>query len=76
MTGLFAAAKKLVVIYSSNRDAATPDRHVRHRDFSRWVANFAPAWRLREHLPNSYRFDPARPAETSFADFYVFEPAA
>jgi SAM-dependent methyltransferase len=67
--GLFAAASRYVLIYSSNVEARTADPHVRHR---RFTAHVPSGWRLVAHLPNPYPFDPARPDDTSFADFFVF----
>lgn len=72
MTGLFAAARRLVVIYASDRDEPTRDAHVRHRAVSRWVATNAPAWRHVSTEHNPFAFDPARPDETSHSDFHVF----
>jgi hypothetical protein len=31
-----------------------------------------PDWRLLAHLPNRYPFDPGRPDDTSFADFFIY----
>lgn len=72
MRGLFAAARRFVIVYASDRDAPTRDPHVRHRRFTDWVARNAPDWRLTGVMPNPYGFDPARPGETSFSDFHVF----
>lgn len=74
MRRLFAAARRYVVIYASDRDAATADAHVRHRAFSKWIAAHAPGWQRSRHITNPYPFEPSRPNETSFADFFVFEP--
>jgi glycosyltransferase involved in cell wall biosynthesis/SAM-dependent methyltransferase len=73
MRALFAHARRLVVVYSSDRDEPTVDTHVRHRSVSAWVAAHAPGWRRTMHVANPYPFDPTRPAETSFADFHVYE---
>lgn len=72
MEQLFAHARRLVVIYSSDYDAVTPDAHVRHRRFSDWIADHAPDWQPVLHIPNPYPFDPCAPDDTSFADFHVF----
>jgi SAM-dependent methyltransferase len=69
---LFAWATRFVIIYASNLDAAWPAAHVRHRRFTDHVAATAPEWRLLAHLPNPYPYDPARPNDTSFADFFVY----
>jgi len=48
---------------------------VRHRKFTNWIAANAPTWQLFEQIPNRYPFDPAKPDQTSFADFYVYQRA-
>jgi len=60
------------VIYASNVDADWPASHVRHRRFTDHVAASQPRWRLLAHLPNPRPYDPARPDDTSFADFFVY----
>ncbi len=72
MRALFAAADRLVVIYASDREAATADAHVRHRAFSAWVDRHAPDWRRVRRVANPYPFDPARPDDSSFADFHLY----
>jgi len=72
---LFTHASRLVLIYASNLDGNWTSPHVRHRRFSAYVAKQYPSWRLRAHIPNPYPFDPDRPDETSFADFFLFARA-
>jgi SAM-dependent methyltransferase len=72
MDALFAHAVRLVLIYASNVDANWSSPHVRHRRFTDHVATRFPRWRLRALVPNPYPFDPARPDDTSFADFFVY----
>lgn len=74
MQALFTHARRFVLIYASNVDLPWPSPHVRHRRFSDHVARHRPDWRLMAHVPNRYAFDPARPDETSFADFFVYAP--
>ncbi len=69
---LFGHATRFVLIYSSNFDSGWPSPHVRHRRFSNVVAERWPAWCLLAHLPNRFPYDPARPDDTSFADFFVY----
>jgi hypothetical protein len=80
MRRLFDAARKFVVIYSSNEegtgDATRSAPHVRHRRFSDWVEMNAPGWKLRSRVPNRFPYDPANSAHTSYADFYIYERAA
>jgi len=73
MRSLFANAARFVVIYSSNKVDPSDALHVRHRLFTHWIEVHEPEWRKTGYLPNKYPYDPARPAETSFADFYFFE---
>jgi SAM-dependent methyltransferase len=73
MHSLFAHASRYVVIYSSNKVDPTEDLHVRHRLFTSWIEANEPQWQKADYLPNKYPRDPARPDETSFADFYFFE---
>jgi SAM-dependent methyltransferase len=73
MRSLFAHAERFVVIYSSNKVEPSEARHVRHRLFTQWIEVNQPQWRKTGHVPNKYPIDPARPEETSFADFYFFE---
>lgn len=73
MRTLFKASERHVVVYSSNYDARTDAPHVRHRKFTAWIEEHAREWQPAGFLPNRYPFDPARPEETSFADFHFFE---
>ena len=72
MDTLFGGATRFVLIYASNVDCGWPSPHVRHRRFTELVEAAYPDWRLAAHLPNPYPYDPARPNETSFADFFVY----
>ena len=76
MRHLFAAARRLVIIYSSNDPQVhETGAHVRHRRFSDWIALHAPEWRLSEEVANRHPFDANDPDETSSANFYIFERA-
>ncbi len=72
MESLFGSASKYVIIYSSNEDAQTVAPHVRHRQFQSWIELNRPEFRLMDHVANPYPFDPDKPAETSFADFWIY----
>ena len=76
MASLFASARRFVAIYSSNGSERAPAPHVRHREFTLWIARHLPEWHLLKFVKNPYDHDPARPEETTFADFYVFERAS
>lgn len=71
---LFAAARRFVVIYSSNTDEgeAAEVKHVRHRKFTRWIDENIQGWQLRERLPNRYPYT-GDYKTGSFADFYIYE---
>lgn len=75
MERLFGAAWRRVVVYSSNRDAdpLTDGAHIRHRQFTRWVAANAPGWTLQRVIPNEFPFT-GDYRGGSFADFYLFVP--
>lgn len=72
MRDLFAFATDYVIVYASDRDSSTADRHVRHRHVSAHVARTQPHWSLLARVPNRYPFHPRFPNDTSFADFMVF----
>ncbi len=72
MHALFAHARRFVLVYSSNIDSSWSSPHVRHRRFTDHVTDCRPEWRLLAHLPNRYPFDPGRPDQTSFSDFFVY----
>ncbi|HET8997158.1 MAG TPA: methyltransferase domain-containing protein [Acetobacteraceae bacterium] len=72
MDTLFAHATRFVLIYASNFVCDWPAPHVRHRRFTDHVVRAWPDWRLLAHLPNPHPYHPARPDETSFADFFVY----
>ena len=73
MRRLFASATRFVVVYSSNLDEKWSGNHVRHRQFTRWVEENEPEWRLSLTVRNEYPYNSSDPQHTSFADFYVFE---
>lgn len=73
MTKLFEAATRHVIVYASDMDQHWPSKHVRHRNFTRWIDSNISGWRLRERIPNRYPYDPNNQDHTSFADFYIFE---
>jgi hypothetical protein len=74
LADLFGMGDRFVVIYSSNLDREVSP-YIRHREFTRWVADRAPAWSLREHVPNRHPFRGDFDSG-SIADFYVYERAA
>lgn len=75
MQDVFSHARRFALIYSSNADRNWTARHVRHRRFTDCVAATQPDWRLLAHVPNPYPYDPDRPDDTSFSDFFVYARA-
>jgi hypothetical protein len=73
MERLFDAARRFVVIYSSNYESppSRAARHVRHRRFTDWIDANRSAWKLTQHVPNRYPFD-ERTGEGTPADFYFY----
>lgn len=63
---LFAAADRFVVIYSSDEEFPDAAPHVRHRNFTRWVAEHVEGWKLIDRIAN--------PVEDSaaVAEFFVY----
>lgn len=72
MSRLFNSAGKYVIIFSSDFDKTTNDAHVRHRNFSRWVAKNKPEWSLHEKIENKHPFD-EKSGSGGFSDFYIYK---
>jgi hypothetical protein len=75
MRRLFDAARLWVVIYSSDFDRFDAPL-LRHRRFSRWIAEHRPEFRLERVVSNRYPFDPLDPDRTSWAEFHVYRRAS
>ena len=77
MNHLFSASEKFVIIYSSDEDRSGGPhaRHVRHRNFSRWVGENLPGWSLLERVKNRYP-GTGDLGQGSFADFFFFAKTA
>ena len=73
MRSLFGSAERYVGIYSSDCDRPGHVPHVRHRSFSRWIADNAPNWHRIEFVANRYPYDAAEPDQTSWSNFGFFE---
>jgi hypothetical protein len=76
MRGLFGAADRYVIVYSSDADDPEGPRpaHVRHRAFTKWVRDEAPGWTLMSHIPNRYPYA-GDLSQGSMSDFFIFERA-
>lgn len=72
LRNLFSAAERLVLIYSTNQDSRPMSTlpHVRHRQFSREVAESLPAWELLERVPSRYPL--AQYKDGSDAEFFLY----
>jgi len=66
LTHLFAAGRRLAVIYSTDMEISGTAPHVRHRHFTPWVKANCPDWQLTgiTEGPNT---------ERARADFFVYE---
>lgn len=79
MKNLFSLSTRFAIIYSSNLSQSDFDKkygdktaqHVKHRCFTDWISLNEKNWKIIETKKNPYQFDPLRPNETSFSDFYV-----
>lgn len=69
---LFRAARRFVIIYSSDSELPDPAGHVRHRHFTPWISRTQPQWELARKVPNPYSgADPS-----AVADFHVYRRLA
>lgn len=70
---LFDSSERFVVIYSSDSDENPKDAppHIRHRKFSKWVADNKVEWTLLNHIPNRYPVI-GNSKSGSFSDFYIY----
>ncbi|KMP12278.1 hypothetical protein UZ36_01370 [Candidatus Nitromaritima sp. SCGC AAA799-C22] len=71
---LFGAARKYVIVYASDKDrrGGFYERHVRHRNFTKDIAERFPDWTLSRKIKNKYP-EGEGSGETSFADFFIYE---
>jgi SAM-dependent methyltransferase len=77
MHTLFSAARRHVILYTSDTDdnRGYAGTHIRHRHVTRWVAMHAPAWKLERRIANRYPFR-GNPRTGSFCDFFVYRRGA
>ena len=78
MRRMFAAAGRLVLIYSSDHAGeAGGAPHVRHRAYSDWIAREMPDWTLGRSWKQPFPFGPGtNPRQTSFAFFRLYRKTA
>ena len=74
MRTLFEASDRHVIIYSSdsNDNRGYEGTHVRHRNFTKWIEERLPLWRLIEYIPNRYPYR-GDYRHGSFADFFIYQ---
>lgn len=73
MHRLFDSADRFALIYASDHDAETTAPHVRHRNYSDWIARNRPEWTLKDAPNQPYPFTlGSDPSQTSFASFKLF----
>ena len=74
LKNLFGSARKYVIIYASDKDefGGIYERHVRHRNITKNIAENFPIWTLSQKVKNKY--PPGEGSgETSFADFFIYK---
>lgn len=74
MNRLFDSSENFVIIYSSNtnKQSRLQAAYIKHRNFSDWIEQHKPDWKLIKHVPNRYPH-PHDDFEGSFADFYIYK---
>lgn len=75
MRALFKAANRYVIIYASDSEDIAgyeETNHVRHRKFTKWIADNVSNHKLIQYIPNKYPFKSGYNTGT-FADFYIYE---
>jgi hypothetical protein len=74
MNHLFSAAKKFVIIYSTDSDINRLFQapHVKHRNFSEWIKKNLPEWNLLRKIPGEYSFEIDNQTQLC-ADFFIYE---
>ncbi len=74
MQQLFESSNRFVIIYASNTDKQRINQspHVLHRNFTLWIEENEPNWKLIKHIPNKYPYN-GDDNEGSFADFFIYK---
>jgi len=75
MNDLFNHAKKYVLIYASDFEGskAQNQKHVKHRNFSKWIKDNKPDWHLIESPEQPFKYADGKSAKNhSFASFKLF----
>jgi hypothetical protein len=72
MQDLFGAGKNFVIVYSSNFDSYQ-NKHVRNRNFSKYVEAQFPKYKLHSYVKNPHQYLESDESNTSLADFYFYK---
>lgn len=75
MKKVFGSSTKYTIVYSSDSDDHENNNiepHVKHRNFTKWVKNNAPQFKLIQHIPNKYSYN-GNGECSSYADFFIFQ---
>lgn len=72
MEQLFSSSKRYVCIYSSNFEKKY-EQHVRCRQFTDYIENNMPDWKLIKKIDNKFPYDIKNEENTSWSDFYFYE---
>lgn len=70
---LFKASTDFVIIYAADNNKFQTAEHVKSRKFSDYVNKNITGWKLVQHIPNKYPYDPSNPEHTTWADFYIYK---
>ena len=73
MSRLFSCSKKWVIIYSSiDPRIKNTAKHIRHRDFEKWIKKNRPDWPRLGRIRNNYPFN-GDSRLTSISDFFIYK---
>lgn len=70
---LFSLSNRFVIVYSSNHEEYTPWPEYRHRNFTGYVQEHFPEWKLIHYIPNLYPYRIGEEDDTSASDFYIYK---
>ena len=75
MQRLFESAHKYIIIYSSDTEEEEKTMaHVRHRNFTKFVTDTFPGWKLIEKIPNKYpQTENGSGGSGSHSDFFIYK---
>lgn len=74
MDNLFFSSSRYVCIYSSNYEKKQDSPYIRRRNFSKYVEEHYPQWKLISHIPNRYpAVKGVSDPDTSNSEFYFYE---